>query len=700
MSFVEGAFRTMFMYIDNILAWLITSSYNLIMKLADADIFGDTLDDFKKRIFVFIAIFMLFKLSFAIIQYILEPDKLTDSKAGGVTIVKKVIIVLALLTSINWAFDKAFELQSIVLNNNIIAKVILGDKASLAVDDKGENQGGFGVSDFGGDDKQDNTKEDEKESPRDKLAKSISFTIVSAFLDYNRDVNQAEAPNFPDYKDCQTNIFIEGKSCGKIPATEKVVKEISMGTLEEQIFNALEEKDVEGILNYNIVNAKYEGQMVFAYRFGVSTICLIIIAVLLIIFCIDIAIRTVKLGFLQLIAPIPIIMYLDPNTSKDNILTKWLSLVGKTFVDLFVRLAAIFFSIYILNTVTAINGIKSYSGKETFTFSNNPIVIVLIIIGSIMFAKQLPDLIKSITGINVTGGTLKDLRSGLKKASPFAAAAVGLGVGALGGFAANTGRLMYNINNNGIKKTFMGESKGFEGFTRAVGTAFTGIGGMFSSGLRGARGAYGQKGFFISAGFKAAGAGVKASNQAAYNRDVLQDNFTAGERLQDKINEFAGIKNKYSGVGRASEQMEANSRIMQNLKGDEQAFREARSRFISEQGLSTQKLKDIADYDASTGLEKLKEFTASNAMLSFSNNVESLADGTVKWKDGVSEFDKYVDSYKASHNGNFDGIGRADFETFVNQTTQIIDYDTRYEELKKANKKLEKAQSVRNSMKK
>ena len=59
------------------------------------------------------------------------------------------------------------------------------------------------------------------------------------------------------------------------------------------------------------INTKDNGEYRYHYQAFVSTLAGGFVAWILLIFCIDIAIRSVKLAFLQLIAPIPVLSYID-----------------------------------------------------------------------------------------------------------------------------------------------------------------------------------------------------------------------------------------------------------------------------------------------------------------------------------------------------------------------------------------------------
>ena len=142
-------------------------------------------------------------------------------------------------------------------------------------------------------------------------------------------------------------------------------------------------------------NAKY---YIMEYHFGISTAVGIILLLLLVNFCLDAGARMVKLSFLQLIAPIPIVSYIDPASGKNGMFMKWLKEVGKTWISLFIKLLAIFFAISIIQHVDTLVPVGADAGNAGIW------VQIFVIIGALMFAKQLPDLIQNITGIKMEGG--------------------------------------------------------------------------------------------------------------------------------------------------------------------------------------------------------------------------------------------------------------------------------------------------------
>ena len=61
--------------------------------------------------------------------------------------------------------------------------------------------------------------------------------------------------------------------------------------------------------------------------------------VIMLFFTVDVAIRAIKLGILRIIAPIPIISYVDPKSAKDGSFNNWLKALISTFAELFIKTA-------------------------------------------------------------------------------------------------------------------------------------------------------------------------------------------------------------------------------------------------------------------------------------------------------------------------------------------------------------------------
>ena len=99
------------------------------------------------------------------------------------------------------------------------------------------------------------------------------------------------------------------------------------------------------------------------YKYIFSTVVGVVVILLLITFCMDIAVRSIKLAFLQLVAPIPIISYVDPKSGKDGMFKKWYEMCFKTYISLFIRLIALYFAVYIISRVADMKMVDIVNGS-------------------------------------------------------------------------------------------------------------------------------------------------------------------------------------------------------------------------------------------------------------------------------------------------------------------------------------------------
>ena len=138
---------------------------------------------------------------------------------------------------------------------------------------------------------------------------------------------------------------------------------------------------------------------VFAYMPLISAIVAFIFVFILLNFTIEVAVRAVKLSVLRLIAPIPIISYMDPKGSKDNSFNSWVKTLTSTYLDLFIRLATVYFVLFLVQDMI-VNGIYINNGSGLL----GTLSFILILVGLFVFAKQAPKFIKQVLGIKDEGG--------------------------------------------------------------------------------------------------------------------------------------------------------------------------------------------------------------------------------------------------------------------------------------------------------
>lgn len=435
-----GIIRGLFASIDKIIALFIDGFYALIFNISNVQIFSNRdFAEFASRLTVIITIFMLFKLSFSFLNYIINPDNMNDKSKGVTKIIQNVIVSLVLLVSYQFVFDKAMELQNRIILNDTIPKLILGTKT-----------------------------ENEMQAPS-----KLSFYLYSSFIIPNQEIRtKCEGYAFNGSFASTTD------GCDLSEYTNDVVN-LNLGgktylAPNDQLNAIVSQKYTAGLFD-NVISWKKGEIFAFDYMYIVSTAFGVVAALLLLSFCFDIAIRTIKLAFFRLIAPIPIISYIDPNKGE-GIFKKWLTNVGKTYADLFVRLIAIYFAIYVIQIVINNYQSLSYINGNSVT---NPLVVIFIIIGALMFAKQFPKLFQDITGISFEN---KLQLNPLKRIQEQALGGKALSVGAagvLGGTIAGVGNLGNKVMR--FKETAQLNGGGTKGKVLAgLGAGLSGIAGTAS----------------------------------------------------------------------------------------------------------------------------------------------------------------------------------------------------------------------------
>lgn len=400
--FIKGI-RSIFAWLDIIVYGAIEIIYNLFMEIAQTNIFSSRINEkFGMRIYALLGIIMLFKLSFSLINYMINPSQMNDKSKGGGKLVTNILIVLLLIVTTPLLFEAAFDLQHIILSENTVGKIILGTGGS-----EGLNVGA-----------------------QERAGRIMSFDVFLAFYkpdstiidcqedylvkdDFNR-ISLTEA--------CRNALNGIDESIGAGKAYDKAVKNSSIKILTESKLLHLTKPGSD--------------TFVFDYNAVLSTIAGGFVAWIMLIFCIDIAVRSVKLGFYQLIAPIPIISYIDPDSSKNGLFQKWLKNTASTFLDVFIRLAAIYFVIFIISNLDQMEVWKD----DTMQRQTDLLVRVFVILGALLFAKQLPQLIQELTGIKLDGGfSLNPVKKmgNIPLVGGLAAAGLTMaGAGAIGGFKA------------------------------------------------------------------------------------------------------------------------------------------------------------------------------------------------------------------------------------------------------------------------
>jgi len=371
-------------FLDKIAYSLIALVYELFMLISQAGIFSQaTIQEFAARIYVFLGLIMVFKVSISLVTYILNPDNFNKADVGAPALLKGFAFSLIGIVLVPYVFEAAYSLQNIVLKDNIIGNLIMG------MSDDNNDSDDY-IRDAGID---------------------MSFVTLTAFIRLDTQfpqISEACAANPVDV----TPAANEGEEAtGTLTADCSGLEEVIGDEGVELLTKAYANRSITYLTDGDLLNVTYKlddkDEFVMNYLPIISTAAGIFIAYVILLFCIDIAVRSVKLGFLQLIAPIPLIAKIDPKKGNEKF-TKWRDQCVSTYFDVFLRLAAIYFVLFIISAITTSgnSGIYNIVTGEGFSGVSGIFVKIFIIIGALNFARDLPKLLGDIFGMkfNSTGG--------------------------------------------------------------------------------------------------------------------------------------------------------------------------------------------------------------------------------------------------------------------------------------------------------
>lgn len=517
-NFATNTILSIAAFLDSIIYGMISLVTSGIFEITKIDIFSGTIGTFTQRIYVVLGIFMIFKLSFSLLQAVINPDVLLDKERGFQKIIPRTITMLCMLIILPTVFNVAREAQQDLLP--VVPALVLGQRM-----DYDESLG---------------------QSAGENLA-SISF---ATFMQ-PADADACPADN------------LAGKQVSYIAS---MATEVCPGT----------------------TNFKYN------YTFLISGIVGLILVVMLASITIDIAIRSIKLGVLELAAPIPIISYIDPKSQKDGAFAKWSKSCISTYLDLFVKFIIIYLLLFLFQQLTVEGGILSDSNANIWTK-------LMIILGIVFFMKQAPKFIKDILGIKGGGNNSLGFNGVLG-----AAGAVMAG----GGLAGAASGFLNGMNTANEANAQGKDASGVYAANRARITEMR-------TGVKGAQGGMMERLDMMARGRMAGRFGLTEKNlndAETYMHKQEDEMFNAGNRLKDAENAYKGFQGlEDPGTWVPAETEEERSSVSYQKRYDE--WKEKKIAYAQDQALKSQLELAREDYhkqelrlqDAKSNYEKGKD---------------------------------------------------------------------------------------------
>lgn len=330
---VRGILVFICQFLYKFIAWI----YELFITVARVNILSsEKMTPIYNRVTMILTIVMVFYITFEFVKYVVQPDTISDKEKGVGNMAFKIIFVILLIAFVPRIFSMAYELQGKIIDNQILPKVILGKK-------------NINMSTYG---------------------RGFSADILSVFYKVNEEV----------CKECDAEAVVN----------------FNLNRLRQE--GDLKYLDIginDTVKSPNPANGKEEETTVIDFDGLPAVIIGGAIVYILALYSIDVGTRYAQLIFLQIISPIAIMGYLTPK--KDNMFSKWVKQCMTTYINLFIRIAIIYFVLLICQELgDSYRDETLFAGLGTISKSIHAFAYIALVMGLLVFANKAPKMLQEL----------------------------------------------------------------------------------------------------------------------------------------------------------------------------------------------------------------------------------------------------------------------------------------------------------------
>ena len=129
---ISSGFTFIMLLIDNVVYWFASKCYQLFIKLSMTRHFEDAFfSDFANRIYAILGVFMLFYLAYALLNALVDPDKLAKGDKSVSKLAMNFVVSLVILGFLPSIFNYAYRLQNFILSEMLLVHLFLEIKVSV-----------------------------------------------------------------------------------------------------------------------------------------------------------------------------------------------------------------------------------------------------------------------------------------------------------------------------------------------------------------------------------------------------------------------------------------------------------------------------------------------------------------------------------------------------------------------------------------
>lgn len=397
---------SLLLYIDGVAYSLVAYSYKVFMLMAQLNfnVVYAWVAPLIDRIKAIIMVLIMFKLGYSLIQYMINPDKLSNETTGGAALIKNIAWCSVLLISYTFIFSVMNELSLLIIG---VPKgyefTTLKEIADVTTDGQ-ENDSGL-------------------------IARFIFGTQADDMGDFGKYLATTTL-----------QVFLHGKD--------------NQASIVESIYSKQVNEDINSFDLTKITDVVSALDKTVEYKYPIISTAMAIYLIWSIVkLAIEIGVRMFKLIVLQIMAPVAIVSIIDKGFNakpwKMFIDTYW-----KTWIDAFIRVGSLFL---VTAFISKFWTDRSALFPEVDGFTRY-IVLLIVIFAAYRFAQLLPKFIDGIFGHSLSENNSKGFGKVLGGIAGFGLGAVG---GLATGIAAKNG--LGGILSNTLGGAFGGASSGSKG---------------------------------------------------------------------------------------------------------------------------------------------------------------------------------------------------------------------------------------------
>ena len=136
-----GILRQLAIFIDAQVYSVASWAYSIFYEVSSSSLLSSlNLYGASQRLYTLLGIFMLFRLAFSFIKYIINPDGM---EKGTSKFLANLAVSLVLIVSVPWIFNRAFALQTYIMESNVIGNLIMG------MNNKNSGEDSFNAASYG-----------------------------------------------------------------------------------------------------------------------------------------------------------------------------------------------------------------------------------------------------------------------------------------------------------------------------------------------------------------------------------------------------------------------------------------------------------------------------------------------------------------------------------------------------------------------